>query len=236
MQHGLSTVFVCRVCFSKQQSCKLHLSFCVCKGCRRSHCVTRWPVPTLQSKAVGHLFAAAPPNAPWLTLPPPPWRTNSPARLLLPFLHLHTTRHPSPSVTIYSPAQPRFVLPIHPHLHPLSHFPKPTNTFLATHLALFFFSLGCFKPRVQAQNPYRSNLPCQSLSTLFSVPVSHFKTHTRAHTHTPIWNSYQLLYKCNTPFSNPDTFTQKNARTHGPHRHTHTHTHTHTRAHTHTHR
>ena len=70
IQHGLSTVFVCRVCFSKQQSCKLHLSFCVCKGCRRSHCVTSWPVPTLQFKAVGHLFSAEPPNPPWLTLPP----------------------------------------------------------------------------------------------------------------------------------------------------------------------
>lgn len=116
IQQGLSTVSVCYVCYSIQQSCELYLSFSVCcAGANLSVPTCRSPICcSTATPSMTHPFS-------------PLWKHNHPVRLS--FLPSSTTRHLSPLVTIYSPAQPSFVFPIQPHLHPLSHFPKPKITF-----------------------------------------------------------------------------------------------------------
>lgn len=96
--------------------------------------------------------------------------------------------NPCPSVTIYSPlCSPR----IHPHRHPLSHFPKQKNTFLAVRLGLFFPSLGCLKTQSSTSKTltipiYPVNLTPFSLCSFFLLRNTHVLTHIRAQpqTHT----------------------------------------------------
>lgn len=139
---------------------------------------------------MGHLFAAMPPKLPWITYPNAPfWKHHQPRQAFLSSLIYN--RHLSPLVTIHSPAQPTFVLPIQPHLHALSLVPKTKITFFSNMLGhLYLYSL--WKPAFNFKPPRRSNLFCQSLCplTLFPFPaVRHACTHTR------IWNSSQSLWR-----------------------------------------
>lgn len=189
VQQWRSTIFVCCI----QQSCMLHLSFCIYKGwccyvCHVSPCYcSSWPVQVLLfspqlcvTYLLQHLHTLY--DSPHLT--PLDTQTAPVEPSSLRSLHLHTTRHPSPSVTFHSPVQSHFIVPIHPHWRPPSHFPKRNNrVFFSNTFGSFFphLSLCCFKPRVQPQTPYRSNLSCQShlpLSLFLFLALKHTQTHT----------------------------------------------------------
>lgn len=142
-------------------------------------------------------FSAAPPIFPWLT--PPPHFKRAIETIRLSFRHSSTARHLSALVTIYSLAQCTFLLCpstlicIHCHI---STNQTKDELFLVTPLVLFFFPLfAVLIPEFKLKTLHHSNLSCQSHS-LVQVPT---KTYT--HTHTPIWNSYQRLYKSNTSVS-----------------------------------
>lgn len=139
---GIKYSTVCVVSASVQQSCVLYLSFCVCKGgccyvCHVSQCcqlTCSGADPSVPS--CGSPICCSTPK-PSVTHPSPLATHKQRRQAFLPSFHLHTTRQPSPSVTIYSPAQPHFALHIHPHLHPLSHFPKRKNTFFSNMFGSF---------------------------------------------------------------------------------------------------
>lgn len=107
-------------------------------------------------------------------------------------LHLHTTRQPLPLGDNLFPGSASLCSPrIHPHRHPLSHFPKQKNTFLAVRLGLFFPSLGCLKTQSSTSKTltipiYPVNLTPFSLCSFFLLRNTHVLTHIRAQpqTHT----------------------------------------------------
>lgn len=115
-----------------------------------------------------------------------------PQRAFLLSLHLHTTRQPLPLGDNLFPGSASLCSPrIHPHRHPLSHFPKQKNTFLAARLGLFFPSLGCLKTQSSTSKTltipiYPVNLTPFSLCSSFLLWNTHVLTHIRAQpqTHT----------------------------------------------------
>lgn len=150
-------------------------------------------VLNLQSQAQGHLFAATPRNPPWLTpTSHNPLTHKMPQWAFLLSLHLHTTRQPLPLGDNLFPGSASLCSPrIHPHRHPLSHFPKQKNTFLAARLCLFFPSLGCLKTQSSTSKTltipiYPVNLTPFSLCSFFLLRNTHVLTHIRAQpqTHT----------------------------------------------------
>lgn len=145
-------------------------------------------------------------------------------------LHLHTTRQPLPLGDNLFPGSASLCSPLHPHRHPLSHFPKQKNTFFwGSFLSLPWLLKN---PKFNLKNPYHSNLPCQSHS-LFSLFLLPALKHTRANTHACTDTNthlFEIHISSNTnarlPISNTDTFTERNTRTRGPistHKHTCTH-------------
>lgn len=78
-----------------------------------------------------------------------------------------------------------------------------SNTF---EIFFFFFSKPWLHPPKLL--PFQFTLSI-SLFLLFVIFFLLSNTRTQRHRHTPIWNSYQQLYKWNTPISNTDTFTER---------------------------